>query len=66
MIDAVNKADDRDYCDCGRSLNSFMSSLQDWNYFCYNNPAEVMYYLYASADQYYALKGKNCYFAIFK
>lgn len=62
----IADADDDVYCDCGDAIWSLFGPLSSWSFLCYDDPTDVMYYAYVVDNQYYSLKGKNCYFAMWK
>ncbi len=62
----IADADDDNYCDCGDSIWSLLGPLSSWSFLCYDEPSDAMYYAYVLRDQYYSVKGKNCYFAMWR
>ncbi len=66
LIRAISKADDIESCDCKRAVMRLIGLLIDWNYGCYTDSTDIVYYAYAFDAQYYSLKGPNCYFAMWK
>jgi hypothetical protein len=66
IIRAISKADDTESCDCKRANYRLTGILIDWNYGCYTDSTDIIYYAYAFDAQYYSLKGPNCFFAMWK